>query len=252
MEKDYSKQYQVRVYEADFRGTIRPVTILDYLQDTASEHSQITGFSVKDLRRKNMTWVLSRYHIRFLSYPVVGEVVRARTWRSSLEGLFALREFEITDTGYNPLVLATSSWVIVSLETKRPVRIDTVVSDLPILNSRVLSDDFKSLPKLEDFDMEQSFHVRHSDLDVNQHVNHTVHAGWALETVPQDILGGFIPSDIEMSFRAEAFHGDTIVARTKRIEAEASRVFLHQVVNQKEGRELTRMKTAWRPNDLGR
>ena len=252
MEKDYSKQYQVRAYEADFRGTVRPVTILDYLQDAASEHSATTGISVRDLRRKNMTWVLSRYHIRFLRYPGVGEVVRARTWRSAVEGLFALREFEITDTEDNPLVLATSSWVIMSLETKRPVRIESVVTDLPILNSRALADDFKSLPRLEDWDMEQTFTVRPSDLDMNRHVNHAVYVGWALETVPDEIFGGFNASEIEISYRAEAFRGDTVVARTKRIEGENSPLFLHQVLNEKDGRELTRLKTAWRPVDMDR
>jgi len=252
MEKDYSKQYQVRAYEADFRGTVRPVTILDYLQDAASEHSATTGISVRDLRRKNMTWVLSRYHIRFLRYPGVGEVVRARTWRSAVEGFFALREFEITDTEDNSLVLATSSWVIMSLETKRPVRIESVVTDLPILDRRSLPDDFKTLPRLEDCDVEQSFHVRPSDLDLNRHVDHTVYAGWALETVPDAILGGFNPSEIEISYRAEAFRGDTVVARTKRIEDDNSPLFLHQVVNEKDGRELTRLKTAWRPVDMDR
>jgi medium-chain acyl-[acyl-carrier-protein] hydrolase len=249
MEKDYSKQYRVRVYEADFRGTVRPVTILDYLQDTASEHSTSTGCSVKDLRTKNMTWVLSRYHIRFLRYPMVGEVVRARTWRSSMEGFFALREFEITDTWDKPLVLATSSWVIMSLETKRPVRIDTVVTDLPIIDYRVLSDDFNSLPRLEDCDMEQAFNVRPCDLDANLHVNHTVYAGWAMETVPNAILDGFNPSEIEISYRAEAFRGDTVIARSRQIEDNDPRRFLHQVVNHKDGRELTRMKTAWWPVD---
>jgi medium-chain acyl-[acyl-carrier-protein] hydrolase len=169
-----------------------------------------------------------------------------------MEGFSALREFEITDERDNPLVLATSSWAIMSLETKRPVRIDTVVRDLPIIDCRALSVDFKSLPRLEDFDIEMSYNVRPADLDLNLHVNHTVYAGWALETVPDEILDCFNPSEIEISYHAEAFRGDTIVARSRQIDISDFPLFLHQLLNQKDGRELTRLKTAWRTADAGR
>lgn len=247
MEKVFTRNYRVRYYEADFRGTLRPVTLLDYLQDAASGDSIRTGFSVMDLRKMNMTWVLSRYHVKIARYPEVGESLNVLTWRSGINGHFAMREFEVSDNGDNILALATSSWAIVNLETKRPARIDTVVSGLPILERRALDDNFRTMHKPDKWDTEQLFHVRMADLDLNRHVNNTVYAGWAMETVPVDIQQDYRLSEIEISYRAEAFYGDAVTARTGNSDNGHPKHFQHQLINEVEGRELTRLKTAWEP-----
>ncbi len=245
MEKFFNRQYRVRYYETDFRGALRPVTMLDYLQDAASGDSMRTGSSVIDLLERNMTWVLSRYHVKFLGYPKLGEALNVRTWRSGIDGLFALREFEVSDETGNLLALATSSWAILKMDTKRPVRIENVFPDLSSVEQRALDDKFKTLPKPDNCDMEKSFPVRIQDLDVNRHVNNTVYAGWAIETVPDDILFHYRLAEIEISYRAEAFYGDTVTSRTGLSDKENTGPFLHQLVNEEDGRELTRLKTSW-------
>ncbi len=245
MEKLFNRQYRVRYYEADFRGSLRPVTMLDYLQDAASGDSVRTGSSVMDLRERNMTWVLSRYHVKFLGYPGLGETLNVRTWRSGIDGLFALREFEVTGETGNLLALATSSWAIIKMDTKRPVRIENIFPDLSIIEQRALDDNFKTLPKPDNCDIEKSFPVRIADLDVNRHVNNTVYAGWALETVPDDILLNHRLAEIEISYRAEAFYGNTVTVRTGVLDNGITGTFLHQLNNVEDGRELTRLKTLW-------
>jgi len=245
MEKIFTKQYLVRYYEADFRGTLSPVTMLDYFQDAASGHSLRLGHSVMDLQKKNMTWVLSRYHVRMLRCPGVGETLQVRTWRSAVEGIFALREFELTDEMDNILALATSSWVIVNMDTKRPVKIESVFAELPVHDTRALTDDFRTLEKSGEWAEEKSFRVRMGDLDMNRHVNHTVYVEWALESMPGDVLQNCRLSEIEISYRGEAFHGDTVLARTDRLGNYDPPSFLHQITNARDGRELTRLKTIW-------
>ncbi len=250
MEKMFTRQYCVRYYEVDFRGTLRPVTMLDYLQDAASGDSVRTGTSVFDLRKRNMTWVLSRYHVKFIKYPELGELLSIRTWRSGVDGLFALREFEVTDERGKFLALATSSWAIVTMDTKRPVRIENVFPDLPSQGRRALEDSFIKLPKPDNqYDIEKPFSVRMADLDTNRHVNNTVYAGWALETVPDGVLLNCSLTELEISYRAEAFYGDTIAVRTKHADKENSSLFLHHLINEKDGRELTRLKTLWEQVD---
>ncbi len=241
----FTRQYRVRYYEADFRGTLRPVTLLDYLQDAASGDSMRTGSSVLDLHGINMTWVLSRYHVKVHRYPELGESLAVRTWRSGSDGHFALREFEVFDERDDLLALATSSWAIVNMETKRPVRIEKVFPALPSMERRALDNGFKALPKPDRADMEKPFPVRMGDLDINRHVNNTVYAGWALETLPDDIMLGCRLSEIEISYRAEALYGDTVISRSARADNVDGCRFLHQLSNESDGRELTRLKTSW-------
>ena len=246
MEGVLTKQYQVRLYEADFRGTLRPVSLLNYLQDTASAHSSRFGYSISELLLRNMTWVLSRYHISVRRYPSVGDTIRVSTWRSAIEGMFALRDFEITDSSGNILVTATSSWVIMNLETKRPVKLEAVITDYPLVARRALNDDFAPLPKLGNHSIEEPFKVRIADLDMNHHVNHTVYVEWALESVPREILEGFCLVELEVGYRAEAFYGDTVQARAVVTQEGNPATFLHQLLNEKNGKELTRLKTTWK------
>ena len=188
MENSFKGWFQIRSYEVDFQRKVQPVTLLNYLQDVASEHAKGLGLSVTDLYPRNFTWVLSRYHIKIERYPLWGESIKVETWPSGRQRLLAIRDFEATDEKGDTLVLATSSWILINLQNKRPLRLDDSLPEYPVLDRRTIEDDFKPLPVLEKTDIELPFRVRMSDLDLNTHVNHTVYIQWALETVPQEIL----------------------------------------------------------------
>ncbi len=244
--REFSKQFQLRSYEIDFRGKIRPVVILNFLQDAAGDHAAQIGYSVTDLFQHNLTWVLSRYHIGILEYPMWRDELQIITWPRGIDGLFALRDFEVKNRDNKVLIAATSSWMVISLERKRPVRIEENLSNFAISDRRALVDGFEQLPALEIAELELPFRVRLNDLDLNRHVNNAVYAEWALETVPADILKNYLPVDIEISYRAEALYGDRVISRSCLIDSSQSRTFLHQLIREKDGRELTRLRSVWK------
>lgn len=239
------KQFRIRSYEVDFRGRVSPVAILNYLQDTAAEHAYRLGVAVTVLLPQGLTWVLSRTHLKLFHAPGVGEVLRVRTWPSLRDQKFTCREFELHDRKDNLVALATSSWAVLDLVTRRPVRLDSSLPSYPLDPRRAVDDDFPSLPRLAAVDRELPFRVRLMDMDLNRHVNNAVYAAWALEVVPAELLATHRLEELEISFRAEARHGDVIVARCA-AEGEPGR-FLHQIREMREGRELTRLRTAWQP-----
>lgn len=243
----YISHYLVHTYEVDASGRLRPVALLNYLQDIAGDHAAALGFSVARMQRRQVTWVLCRYHLRIDRYPRLGEEIEVRTWPSSRQHLFALRDFEVCDRLGVPLVSATSSWALIGLESRRPVRLAEHLSDYPLVDRRALEDSFSPLPLPAQVDLELPFRVRYGDLDLNGHVNNTVYADWALETVPGEIARHWLPESIEIGFRGEAFYGDRVLVRTQTLERGDRAVFLHQLVSDKDGRELTRLRSVWRP-----
>jgi medium-chain acyl-[acyl-carrier-protein] hydrolase len=80
-------------------------------------------------------------------------------------------------------------------------------------------------------------------------VNHTVYVEWALETVPDNVRQNLYPVEIEAAYRAEAFFGDEILSRTSAGSNGNPIGFLHQLVNGRDGKEFTRLRTAWRNID---
>lgn len=243
------KEFLVRYSEVDFRGWLHPLALLNYLQDAAAEHAGLLGVSVADLRHQGLTWVLSRLHLRIERYARSNEVVRVRTWPATREGMFTCREFEVTDCYGDTLALATSSWSTLDLATRRPVPVNDHLPSYPLLPQRAIDDDFRTLPRLAKADCELSFRVRMADLDMNRHVNNAVYAGWGMETVPREIAEQYLLAELEIGFRAEVFYGDTIIARSGRMEPGRGACFVHQLVNATDGRELSRLRTSWRDID---
>ncbi|MBE0597751.1 MAG: acyl-ACP thioesterase [Desulfuromonadales bacterium] len=244
MQKTLTREYSLRIDEADWTGRARPVSLLNVLQDAAFVHATALGVGVEELMRRNMTWVLSRYRVRFLAYPPVHGRLQVVTWPSSREGRSTTRDFEIRSTGGELLAVATSAWALLDLQSRRPLRLDEILPDYPLESRRALEFSPERQPLPERSDRELPFRVRLGDLDINRHVNNTIYLQWALETVPPEVAESLRPQEIEISYRAEARYGDTVLSRLARGESGSD--FLHQLLSQESGREFARLHTAWR------
>jgi acyl-ACP thioesterase len=247
MDGTYVKDFELHAYETDFDGKAQPLALLNYLQDIAGEHAAKLGFGFFDLSAKGLMWVLSRYHVRILHYPAWswGARLRVTTWPSGHHGVFAMRDFEMTDAEGRPLAVATSSWIMVNLKTKQPARVEDHIDGRVAVPRRALDDAFPALPACESPERDQEFRVLFKDLDLNRHVNHAVYIQWALETVPPEILKTKRPVAIEVAYKAEAFYGDAVLSRLQAGSAEGGPCFVHGIFHKASGAELTRLRTRW-------
>jgi medium-chain acyl-[acyl-carrier-protein] hydrolase len=241
----FHKEYPIHSYETDVRGFVKPSALLNYLQDSAGEHAGRLGFSVIDLVKKNMTWVLSRYHLRIHRYAEMGRRLEVTTWPSGKSAYYATRDFEVVD-GDGPVLSATSSWMVIGLDKKQPVKLDAVIDVPYAVDRRALDDPFPSLPVPTARESEVRFRVESDQLDWNRHVNNAVYVQWALEGVPRGVLLKSRPVAIEVSYRAEAFYGEEVLSVVQSVpEKNDGPVFLHQILKASTGEELTRLRTQW-------
>ena len=238
-------KFKVHSYEAGPDGRIRLASYLNYFQEAAGEHAAILGVSVTDLLAKSLTWVISRYHVRIWRYASWTETVSLTTWPSGLKNFFALREFEASDEQGRPIAAATSSWMMIDLKTKRPV---PPKENLPAFAQdprRAVSDAFEPLPMIEKRDHELAFAVRKHDLDWNRHVNHVVYVEWAVETPSLDLLENYLPFEVEVDYRGEAFFGETVSSRVEYLLGGKKPLLLHQIVRESDQKEFARLRTQW-------
>jgi acyl-CoA thioesterase FadM len=241
----HEKSFTVRYYETDPGRAVRPSTLLDYLQDAAAEHAGLLGVGMSQLHERGLTWVLSRLRLEAERYPGPGETVTVRTWPSTRDALTSFREFEVLDAAGAPAARATTSWVVIDLARRRPLRLAGLLPEYPLSGRRAIEDAFAPLPAGEGEALEERFTVRRSDLDVNRHVNNAVYVRWALDAAPPEIAETARLASLEASFRAEARAGDGVVVRCAP-EPGAEGVLLHRLLREEDGRELTRLRTAWR------
>ncbi len=257
----FRKDFAVHSYELDLEGRVRFVSLLKFLQDAAGDHAALLGWSVTDLLKRNMTWVLSRYHVRVDRFPAWGDRITVTTWPSGRHGYFALRDFEASDGEGRAVLVGTSSWMVLDLGRKQPLKVDDILPTNFLLDRRALPDPFASLPVLTEPEREVAFRVEVNHLDLNRHVNNAVYIQWALEAAPPEILTRRRPVEVEVSYRAEALFGDTIVSRIQAAAADdqafsappgpaadaapGGPTYIHQIANAANGAELTRLKTRW-------
>lgn len=247
MEPIYEKSFMVRSYEVDVHGFARPTAILNYLQEASGDHARLLGVAVRDLMPRGLTWVLSRTYLQFLDTVHSRDEVRVRTWPATREGRFSCRDFEVRAVDSRLIALATMSFAVLDLASRRPVIINERLPAFPLRPLRVLTDEVKTLPRLTEAETELNFRVGRADLDINRHANNVAYVAWALETVPAEVAEGCLLTGLEISYRAEVFYGETVVARSQRLAGEEEPAFLHQLLRGEDGTEVTRLVTRWRP-----
>lgn len=241
----YSARYEILSFDTDYLGQAHLSALMNYLQDAARLHSIREGFSVFDLVKKGVTWVVSRYHLKIHRYPALSEKIFISTWASDKFGYYALRDFEVFDEQEKPVLVATSSWMIIDLESRRPVKVENLFPDDLVLKERALEDDFPQLPIVETLDHKTTFRVLFEDLDYNRHVNNVIYSRWALEGMPREMLFSARPVEMEINYRAEAFYGDEIEVISQN-PVSPDGYWVQQVFNLATGKEVARLRSRWK------
>jgi len=243
----FEKELTMGYSTLDTRGLIKVVSIMNFLQDTASEHAHQLGVSGFDLNRQNLAWVIYRYHIEIHSYPRWLETVAVSTHRCAWKNLYEVRKIHMEEKGKkNPFINATTAWVMVNKKNQRPVRLDRYLPREMVAHC-LTRDPFPPPPTpLERVDFELLFNVRMHDLDLNNHVNNAIYVEWAVETLPREILEKFRPATIDVIFQKQAFYGDPIVSRTQITFQADLPITVHTITKKADQAILATLNVTWK------
>jgi len=247
----HEKQIEVRYAETGIAGKLKPVSIFNYLQDVASEHCAVLGISAWDMLLKGLAWVVLNYQLVIYKYPVWKEDLVIRTWRYPHRKLYELRQYKIFDQHQHLLIDAKSSWVLTNLSTKKPVRLDRHLPENIMADRQLkIENDLIALDQSARPEATRIFQTRMHDLDFNRHVNNSVYAVWALESIPSHIISTHDPEKIIINYIGESLYGDRIRSNTQHLASKPSNIFLHSLINEQTQKEITRVKTEWKKNNL--
>lgn len=243
---EWTESFRVRAYEVDVSGKASVATVCNWLQETAGNHVTALGWAVDDLAPRGLTWVLSRLHLRLHRLPGWRDDVRIVTWHAGVLRLYGVREFRLTEGQGSEIGTATSAWLLIDLESRRPTR---PLEALPALDhysaARILVDPFDKIPGPASPERETTLVARLADLDMNRHANNVSVIGWALDALPDEVVLGSSLAGLEIEFRTEAVRGDRIAVEVQRTSGKSA-TFLHRLVRERDGREVARARTVWR------
>ena len=225
MDKTFSKNYTITCYEADANKFMRPTAMLDMMQEAANVNASTLGFGYDEMINSNTAWVLSRIHVKFNNTPKWREEVNLKTWHKGVSRLFYLRDFILSDKEGNPMILATTSWLIIDMNTRRLVR----NSDLALSDTAMHAIETPADKVVVPVDVEPELVRKHpvtwSEIDTNGHVNNVKYAVWAIDAVkPEDIKEKPL-KELLINYDAEVMPGDVVKISRVRQETEGGIVY---------------------------
>ena len=204
---------------------LKPASFMDYAQEAANQHAGILGFGYDDLIESKTAWVLSRMHVVFTDTPKWREEMTLATWHKGLDRLFFLRDFLMTDKDGNARVKATTSWLVINLETRRLVRDPDLMEDGTICTDNVLESPAGKvvMPKDAEVKLVMAHDVAYSDLDMNGHVNNAMYMQWAMNAVNYDISSEKPVKEFTINFNHEIKPQETVSIYKAIVEKEDGR-----------------------------
>jgi medium-chain acyl-[acyl-carrier-protein] hydrolase len=239
-----SKDYSIHYYEIDYKKRLQMTSLIDFLGDIATTQGESLGIGIDYLQENNLAWVIYKWDIKMERYPLLGEKIKIKTNPVSYKRFYANRDFEVYDEAGNQIVAAKSLWILVNTERKRPIRISQAVGLAYGMEEETEVDTFEEIERVEEIQNQCIFTVRYSDIDTNRHVNNTKYVGWAIESIPLEIILNHELREVKVVYEKETKYGDVVKVSTQ-IHNEENKVIAIHKIEDTEGKELTLLKTIW-------
>ena len=246
-EKDYIKlwqdEYKVHSYEADFKGNATMQILCQFMQESAWNHAEHLDVGFSHLIEKYLIWILSRQSVKILTYPKWGDKIKVFTWPSGMDRIFCYRDFKIFDANDNVIGTATTTWLVIDLQRRRPQRADSYINlDVEGDVERVFPEFSPKLGPLESVNTSNKIIASYSDLDVNKHVNNVKYLEYIMDSLPFDFVTSHELKQLDINYLNEAHHQNEITVKT---ENKGFRKFLHSLSRETDKTELCRARTVW-------
>ena len=135
-----------------------------------------------------------------------------RTWHKGLNRLFFLRDFVLTDNEGRERVKATTSWLVLNLETRRLVRDPKLMEEGTVCMENVIETPAEKvvLPKDSQPMFVMEHKVAYSDIDMNGHTNNAMYMQWAMDAVDYETASTRPVKEFTINFNHETKAGDHV------------------------------------------
>ena len=111
------KDIKVRYSEMDYNLVLKPASLLQFMQDLASDSAESMDFGYSFVSKNNLAWFLLKYHMEFFDYPENTYNLTLKTEPRGYNRLFAFRDFELFQEE-KCIAKMARTWGIVDLKNK--------------------------------------------------------------------------------------------------------------------------------------
>lgn len=199
------QDFTIPCYNTDASWRLKPSAFMDLAQEAAGLHAVYLGFGYDDLIKTKTAWILSRVHVEFPDTPLWREEMTLTTWHKGLDRLFFIRDFVMTDKQGRERVKATTSWLVLNLETRSMVRDPNLVEEGTICTENAIENpaDKVRMPRDVEAVPVHEHVVGYSDVDMLGHANNAMYMQWAMDAVDYELASTKPVKEFTINFNHE-------------------------------------------------
>ena len=208
------RRMDVTCYDTDIAHYMKPGAFMDLAQEIAYVSAGSLGFGYEDLQRYGTAWVLSRMEVHFLKMPRWRDSVELQTWHKGFEGPFYVRDFKMNGADGETAVVATSSWLIIDVASRRLLRREHLADKMPLdticTDSAIDTPCGKVVMPREGAEKAGEHVVSYSDVDIIGHTNNAKYVVWAMDCIDFDYAAGHRVASLRINFNKETRPGEKV------------------------------------------
>lgn len=206
----WAETFALRFGAVDRSDRLTLASTFDFFQEAAIGHAESLGVGREVMAAEGRVWVLARISVLMERRPRWGETVTVRSWPRGWDRLLATRDYDIQDVSGIPIVRGRSSWIILDIEKRRPLRPQAVMDGLP------LNEGLDSLPgggaaldPRENLSLQGERKALYSDIDYNGHVNNTRYIQWIQDIAAPETLEKAGRIRLDINYLSEMLPAET-------------------------------------------
>lgn len=208
----YEETYRVGARDTDPYNQCRPSSILNFLQEAATNAAGELGVSRDEIvARYNCFWMLVRIWYRLDKPLHWDDELTVRTWHRGGKGVSMYRDFDLYRNGER-IGEAVSTWVLADLDTHKLKKLSEV-EEFHLTTGGDLCKEIKlhRVRMPEEMAAAENRLLHYSDCDINGHVNNVRYADFACDAIrlEQEGAGKFV-SSLHISYLKECKPGEMI------------------------------------------
>lgn len=208
-------KYTPTLEDLDGKGQYELYSLFKMLENAGSQHSDKANDNVIQSTNNGRAWVLTDWYAEFESYPKEKDDIKVITWSEKLSQTFIVgRDYELYSNG-KIFGKATSRWVILDINSGRPLRIDdSLISQYEPEDKLVFAE--TKLPRIampEAYSIEKEIQLRRTDIDYNGHVHNLNYINYAMEVLPEEVYNKRDFKHIHITYKMAIFPGEKIIAK---------------------------------------
>jgi len=207
----WRENVNVRFGDVDRSGRLTLGSVFSFFQEAAISHAADLGVGLDAMTRTGQAWILSRISLFVERRPLYGETIEVSSWPRRWEKLFALRDYAIRDAQGHALVRGRGAWLVLDIEKRRPLRVQSIMDSLPP-NDQV--DAFPagpaSLNPAENPVKIMDRAALYSDIDNYGHANNARYVQWIQDATDMDIITKADQFRLDINYLNEVMPGETV------------------------------------------